>query len=60
MLHIVPILCLVIFVGFVEFRLKQEFNEIRKEFDNLKRQIDINRTNIQNHIDYESFSGRNE
>ena len=47
-------------VRFVEFRLKQEFNEIRKEFDNLKRQIDINRTNIQNHIDYESFSGRNE
>lgn len=60
MLHIVPILCLIIFVGFVEFRLKQEFNEIRKEFDNLKRQIDVNRTNIQNHIDYESFSGRNE
>ena len=60
MLHIVPIVCLIIFVGFVEFRLKQEFNEIRKEFDNLKRQIDINRTNIQNHIDYESFSGRNE
>lgn len=60
MLHIVPILCLLIFVGFVEFRLKQEFNEIRKEFDNLKRQIDINRTNIQNHIDYESFSGCNE
>ena len=60
MLHIVPILCLIIFVGFLEFRLKQEFNEIRKEFDNLKRQIDINRTNIQNHIDYESFSGRNE
>ena len=60
MLHIVPILCLIIFVGFVEVRLKQEFNEIRKEFDNLKRQIDINRTNIQNHIDYESFSGRNE
>ena len=60
MLHIVPILCLIIFVGCVEFRLKQEFNEIRKEFDNLKRQIDINRTNIQNHIDYESFSGRNE
>ena len=60
MLHIVPILCLIIFVGFVEFRLKQEFNEIRKEFDNLIRQIDINRTNIQNHIDYESFSGRNE
>lgn len=60
MLHIVPILCLIIFVGFVEFRLKQEFNEIRKGFDNLKRQIDINRTNIQNHIDYESFSGRNE
>ena len=60
MLHIVPILCLIIFVGFVEFRLKQEFNEIRKEFDNLKRQIDINRTNIQNHIDHESFSGRNE
>lgn len=60
MLHIVPILCLIIFVSFVEFRLKQEFNEIRKEFDNLKRQIDINRTNIQNHIDYESFSGCNE
>lgn len=60
MLHIVPILCLIIFVGFIEFRLKQEFNEIRKEFDNLKRQIDINRTNIQNHIDYESFSGCNE
>lgn len=44
MLHIVPILCLIIFVGFAEFRLKQEFNRIRDEFYELKKRV----TNIEN------------
>ncbi len=48
MLHVVPILCLIIFVAFAEFRLKKEFNEIRKEFDKVKKQIEINRANIEN------------
>lgn len=39
MLHIVPILCLIIFVGFAELRLKQEFNRIRNEFYELKKRI---------------------
>lgn len=48
MFHIVPILCLIIFVTFAEFRLKKEFDEIRKEFNELRRQIEINRANIEN------------
>lgn len=48
MFHIVPILCLIIFVAFAEFRLKKEFDEIRKEFNKLRRQIEINRANIEN------------
>lgn len=60
MLHIVPILCLIIFVGFAEFRLKREFDEIKKSFDSLRKQININKLTIKNHIDCESFSGRNE
>ena len=48
MFHIIPILCLIIFVAFAEFRLKKEFDEIRREFGELRRQIEINRTNIEN------------
>ena len=48
MFHIVPILCLIIFVAFAEFGLKKEFDEIRREFSELRRQIEINRANIEN------------
>lgn len=48
MLHVVPILCLIIFVAFAELRLKKEFNEIRKEFNEIRKQIEINRANIEN------------
>lgn len=37
MLHIVPILCILLFVGFVEYRLKQHLDEIDKRIDNLER-----------------------
>ena len=50
MLHIVPILCLVIFIGFMEFRLKREFDEIRDEFDKIKKRIDDNKNLINKFI----------
>lgn len=28
MLHVVPILCLILFIGFVEYRLKKHLDEI--------------------------------
>lgn len=47
MLHIVPILCLLFFIGFIEFKLKKEFEEIRKEFIELKKKINKNSYNIE-------------
>lgn len=47
MLHIVPILCLVFFIGFIEFKLKKEFEEIRREFIELKKKINKNSYNIE-------------
>lgn len=50
MSHIVPILCLIIFIGFTEFRLKEEFRTFREEFDRLKKDINYNKETIHNHI----------
>lgn len=37
MLHIVPILCLILFVGLVEYRLKKHLDEIDKRINKLER-----------------------
>lgn len=48
MLHIVPILCLIFFILFVEFKLKKEFTEIREEFNKIKKQINKLEKSIKN------------
>lgn len=37
MSHVVPILCLLMFVGFVEYRLAKEIATINEEIEELKR-----------------------
>lgn len=37
MLHIVPILCLILFVGLVEYRLKKHLDDIDKRINKLER-----------------------
>lgn len=60
MLHVVPILCLIFFIWFLEMQIKKEMDNISEEFKELKKKIvsnkdqidnnraliDINRTNI--------------
>ena len=45
MIHILPVLCLIGFAFFVEFRLQKEINEINKEIKKLKKKINEKRTN---------------
>lgn len=58
MSHVVPILCLIIFVLFVEIELKRKLEEIEEEFNNLKKHIknnknaiDENKSNIQYNVE---------
>lgn len=37
MLHIVPILCLILFVGLVEYRLKKYLDEINERINKLEK-----------------------
>lgn len=46
MLHIVPILCLIFFVIYVEFQLKKEMHNIEQEFREHKERILSNRNEI--------------
>ena len=46
MIHIVPILCLIIFVFFLEIRIKHELIEVEQEFKILKEEILKNREEI--------------
>lgn len=39
MLHVIPILCLLMFFGFVELRLSREIKKINNEIYNLKQLI---------------------
>lgn len=39
MTHIVPILCLIFFVYFLEFRLKRELHQVEINIDELKQKI---------------------
>ncbi len=47
MLHIVPIICLIIFTWFIEFRLKKEVMDIHNEVNKLKEYINLNKKNIE-------------
>lgn len=41
MLHIVPIVCLIFFIGFIEIRLKNELTEVEDSIRRLKKRIVI-------------------
>lgn len=47
MIHILPIFCLLLFVFFLEFRIRREFIKVEKEFNSLKEEIFRNREKIQ-------------
>lgn len=46
MLHILPVLCLIFFVFFVEIQLKKELHQIEEDFELLKKAIKKNKANI--------------
>ena len=46
MIHIVPIFCLIIFVFFLEIRIKHELMEVEQKFKILKEDILKNREEI--------------
>ena len=46
MTHILPILCLLIFVYFLEIRIKHELMEVEQKFKILKEEILKNREKI--------------
>lgn len=46
MTHILPILCLLVFVFFLEIRIKHELMEVEQEFKILKEEILKNREKI--------------
>lgn len=46
MIHVLPIICLIIFIFFLEIRLKRELTEVGKEFNALKKVIFENREKI--------------
>ena len=46
MIHVLPILCLLIFVFFLEIRIKHELMEVEHEFKILKEEILKNREKI--------------
>lgn len=46
MMHVLPIICLIIFIFFLEIRLKRELTEVGEEFKALKKAIFENREKI--------------
>lgn len=46
MTHVVPILCLIFFIGFIELQLKSKIFYIEQEFENLKKNIKNNSNKI--------------
>nr|DAT77739.1 MAG TPA: hypothetical protein [Caudoviricetes sp.] len=47
MLHVVPILCLIFFIWFVEMQIKKEMHHISEEFKELKERITNNKDQIE-------------
>lgn len=46
MIHVLPIFCLLIFIYFLEIRIKHELREVEHEFKILKEEILKNREKI--------------
>ena len=46
MMHVLPMLCLLVFVFFLEIRIKHELMEVGQEFKTLKEEILKNREKI--------------
>lgn len=46
MIHILPIICLIIFIFFLEIRIRHELMEVEHEFKILKEEILKNREKI--------------
>ena len=46
MIHILPIICLIIFIFFLEIRIRNELMEVEHEFKILKEEILKNREKI--------------
>ena len=46
MIHVLPIFCLLIFIYFLEIRIKHELMEVEKKFKILKEEILKNREKI--------------
>lgn len=57
MSHIVPILCLIAVIFFLEMKLGKEVQRINKDLNNLKKEINENRDNISKN--YESIKNIN-
>lgn len=57
MSHIVPVLCLIAVVFFLEMKLGKEVQRINKDLNNLKKEINENRDNISKN--YESIKNIN-
>jgi len=39
MLHVVPIICIVLFIGLVEYRLKQHLDNIERRLTKFEREL---------------------
>lgn len=55
MLHVLPILCIIMFVFIVELQLKKQIDYIRKDLEDLLEKINKNKKNIldnREHINY--------
>ena len=46
MIHIIPVLCLIFFIGFLELQLKNRMTDIEDQFNQLKKDIKENKNNI--------------
>ena len=46
MIHVLPIICLIIFIFFLEIRIRHELMEVEQEFKILKEEILKNREKI--------------
>ena len=46
MIHVLPIICLIIFIFFLEIRIRNELMEVEQEFKILKEEILKNREKI--------------
>ena len=51
MIHVLPIICLIIFIFFLEIRIRNELMEVEHEFKILKEEILKNREKIKENME---------